>query len=150
MLFALSRHSSASQQRRRYTKPLNLLKVEDPPAAGSLLTTLAEPPPQPSGMLRTWSGRQPSPRSCQAIANNVEAEALAVLAEEFELRTAVVINEVNILVRLGRIAGLNNVVRLTRNDDSGHAKHADNLPLAGPKVNKYLTVPLCFVSVFTS
>ena len=30
---------------------------------GSLRTTLVEPPSQPSGMLRTWSGGQPSPRS---------------------------------------------------------------------------------------
>ncbi len=33
----------------------------------------------------------------QAIAKYVEAEALAVLAEKFALRTAVVINEENIL-----------------------------------------------------
>ncbi len=71
----------------------------------------------------------------QVIALCVEAEALAVLAEEFEVRTAVLINEENILVRLWRIAALNNVVRPTRNDDSGHARHADNLPLAGRKVN---------------
>ncbi|MCH7721597.1 MAG: hypothetical protein IH988_11530, partial [Planctomycetes bacterium] len=51
-----------------------------------------------------------------------------MLAEEFEVRTAVVINEENILTV---VAALNNVVRLTRNDDSGHARHADNLPLAG-------------------
>ena len=67
------------------------------------------------------------------LAKYVEAEALAVLAEEFEVRTAVVINEENILTV---VAALNNVVRLTRNDDSGHARHADNLPLAGRKVNK--------------
>ncbi len=72
----------------------------------------------------------------QAIAKYVEAEARAVLAEEFEVRTAVVLNQENILVRLWRIAALNNVVRLTRNDDSGHARHADNLPFAGRKVNK--------------
>ncbi|MCH8806269.1 MAG: hypothetical protein IH986_09300 [Planctomycetes bacterium] len=76
----------------------------------------------------------------QAIAKYVElvdpacwAEALAVLAEEFEVRTAVVINEENILTV---VAALNNVVRLTRNDDSGHARHAQNLPLAGRKGNK--------------
>ncbi len=63
----------------------------------------------------------------------VEAEALAVLAEEFEVRTAVVINEENILTV---VAALNNVVRLTRNDDSGHARHPDNLPLAGRRVNQ--------------
>ena len=78
----------------------------------------------------------------QAMADCVEAEALAVLAEEFALRTAVVINEEDILVRLWRIAALNNVVRLTRIDDSGHARHADNLPIAGRKVNKQVTVPL--------
>ena len=72
----------------------------------------------------------------QAIAKYVEAQALAVLAEEFEVRTAAVINDENIPVRLWRIAALNNVVLLTRNDDSGHARHADNLPLAGRKVNK--------------
>ncbi|MCZ6653587.1 MAG: hypothetical protein O7D91_11235 [Planctomycetota bacterium] len=55
---------------------------------------------------------------------------------EFEVRTAVVINEENILIRLWRIAALNNVVRQTRNDDSGHARHAHNLPLAGRKVNQ--------------
>ena len=55
------------------------------------------------------------------------------LAEEFEVRTAVVINEENILIRLWRIAVLNNEVRLPRNDDSGHAKDTENLPLAGRK-----------------
>ena len=35
MLFALSRHSSASQQRRRYTKPLNPLKDHLPQTSGS-------------------------------------------------------------------------------------------------------------------
>ncbi len=33
-------------------------------------------------------------------------------------------------------AALNNVARLTRNDDSSHARYADNLPLASRKVNK--------------
>ncbi len=59
-----------------------------------------------------------------------------MLAEEFEVRTAVVINEGNILIRLWRIAALNNVVRLTRNEYSGHARHTHNLPLAGRKVNQ--------------
>ncbi len=59
-----------------------------------------------------------------------------VLAVEFEVRTGDVINEENILIRLWRIAALNNEVRLTRNDDSGHARQADNLPLAGRKSNK--------------
>ncbi len=75
-------------------------------------------------------------RAQQAIAGCVEAEARAVLAEKFEVRTAVVINQENILVRLWRIAALNNVVRLTRNDYPGHARHAHNLPLAGRKVSK--------------
>ena len=66
----------------------------------------------------------------QAMAKCVDAEALA---EEFEVRTALVINEENIQTV---VAALNNVVRLTRNDDSGHARHADNLPLAGRKMNK--------------
>ena len=44
----------------------------------------------------------------QAIGGYVEADALAVLAEEFDLRTAVVINEENILTV---VAALNNVVR---------------------------------------
>ncbi|MCH7720669.1 MAG: hypothetical protein IH988_06720 [Planctomycetes bacterium] len=57
--------------------------------------------------------------------------------------TAVVIDEENILLRLWRIAGLNNVVRLTRNDDSAHARHAGNLPLAARKVKKWMTVALC-------
>ncbi len=72
----------------------------------------------------------------QATADCVEAEAMSILAEEFDLHTAVVVNEENILVRQWRITALNNAVRLTRNDDSGHARHADNLPLAGRKVNK--------------
>ena len=54
-------------------------------------------------------------------------------AEEFEVRTAVVVSEQNILTV---VAALNNLLRLTRNDDSGHARHADKLPLAGRKVNK--------------
>ncbi len=69
----------------------------------------------------------------RAIALFVEAEALAVLAEEFEVRTVVVVNEKNIL-RV--VAALNNVVRLTRNDDSGHARHGGSLPLTSRKVNK--------------
>ena len=56
-----------------------------------------------------------------------------MLAAESELRTAVVINEENILTV---VAALNNVVRQTRNDDSGHARHADNLLLTGQEVNK--------------
>ncbi len=59
-----------------------------------------------------------------------------VLAEEFEVRTGDVINEKDTLIRLWRIAALNNVVRLTRNEDSGHVRHADNRPLAGRKVTK--------------
>lgn len=59
-----------------------------------------------------------------------------MLAQEFELRSAVVVNEENILVRVWRIAALNNVAWLPRNDHSGHSRHADNLPLAGRKVNK--------------
>ncbi len=74
----------------------------------------------------------------QAIAKYVDAEALAALAEEFEVRTAVVITEENILTV---VAALNNVVRLTRNDHSGHARYPDNPPLAGRKVNKHVTVP---------
>ena len=76
----------------------------------------------------------------QAIADCVElvdpacwAEALAMLAEQFEVRTPVVIHEENILTV---VAALNNLVRLTRNDNSGHARHADNLPLAVGKVRK--------------
>ena len=72
----------------------------------------------------------------QAIAKYVEAEALAVPAEEFEVPTAAVIIEENILIRLWRIAALNNVLRLTCNDDSGRARHADNLSLAGGNVNE--------------
>ncbi len=74
------------------------------------------------------SSRRSPPK--RAIAKQVEAESLAVLAEEFEVRTEFVINEENIL-RV--VTALNNVVRLTRNDDSGHTRHADNLPLAGRK-----------------
>ena len=59
-----------------------------------------------------------------------------VLAKEFEVRTGDVINEKDNLIRLWRIAALNNVVRLTRNDDSCHARRAASLPLAGRKVTK--------------
>ncbi len=59
-----------------------------------------------------------------------------VRAEGFEPRTPVVINEENIRVRLWRIATRSHVVRLTRNDDSGHARHAHNRPLASRKVNQ--------------
>ena len=69
----------------------------------------------------------------QAIASCVEATALALLAEEFELRTAVVINEENILTV---VAAPNNVVRLTRNGDSARARQADKLLLAARKVNR--------------
>jgi hypothetical protein len=70
----------------------------------------------------------------QAIAKYVEAEALAVLAAKFEVRMAVVINEENILTV---VAALNNVVRLTLNDDSGHARQADDLPSpAGKSINR--------------
>ena len=67
------------------------------------------------------------------FAGCVEAEAPAVLAEECEVRTAVVVNDENTLTI---VAALNNVVRLPRNDDSGHARHADNPPFAGRKVIK--------------
>ena len=46
-----------------------------------------------------------------------------MLAEEFEVRTPVVINEEDILTVM---AAPNNAVWLTRNDDSDHAAHADN------------------------
>lgn len=72
----------------------------------------------------------------QAKALGVEAQSLAVLTKKFEVRTAVVINEENILVRLWRLAALDNVVRLTPNDDSGHLRHPDNPPLARRIVNK--------------
>ena len=58
------------------------------------------------------------------------ASALAPLAA---VRMAVVINEENTLTVA---AALNNVVRLTRNDDYGPARHADNRPLDGRTVNK--------------
>ncbi len=79
-------------------------------------------------MLQSQRPPQMDVVGCQAISDCLEAEALGVLAEEFEVRTVVVINEENILVRLWRIAALNTVVRLTRTDDSGHVRHADNLP----------------------
>ena len=59
----------------------------------------------------------------QAIDSCVKAEALAVLAEEFELGTAVVINEENILTFA---AALNDVALVTLNDDSADARYADN------------------------
>ena len=63
-----------------------------------------------------------------------------MLAEEFEARAAVVINEENILTV---VAVLKNVVRLTLNDNSGHTTCARNLPLAGRRVNQRVTVSLC-------
>ena len=78
--------------------------------------------------------------SCRSISvasaayrQSTNPSAATVLAEELEVGTAVVINEENILTIL---ATLNNVMRLTRNDDSGHARHGDNLPFADRKVNK--------------
>lgn len=59
-----------------------------------------------------------------------------MLTKEFEVRTAVVIHEENILIRLRRIAALNHVVRPTRNDDPGHARHDDNLLHPCRKVNE--------------
>ena len=89
------------------------------------------------GTRRLWqkgTGSEPNdPHPAgQATAGRVEAEALAVLAEEFEGRTALAINEENALTVA---AALNNVLRLTRNDDSGHARHADNRPLTRRKAN---------------
>ncbi len=52
------------------------------------------------------------------------------------MRTAVVINEENTLVRVSRIAALNTVARLTRTDDSGHARYTDTLPLPGRTANE--------------
>jgi hypothetical protein len=68
----------------------------------------------------------------EAIAEYAKAEALAVLTEEFEIRTAVVVNEENVLVV---VAALNHMVRLTRYDDSGYARHTENLHHAGRDVN---------------
>ncbi len=62
------------------------------------------------------------------------------LAPVAVLRTALVINEEN---TLKVVAAPNNVVRLTRNNESGHARHAPNPPLAGRKVNELVTVPFC-------
>ena len=80
------------------------------------------------------AARAPIPVSFSAHKSIIGHSPL--LAEEFEVRTGVVINEGNILVRLWRIAALNHVVRMTRNDDSGHARHADNLLRVGRKANK--------------
>ena len=55
-----------------------------------------------------------------------------MLADEFEERAAVVINEENIPTV---VAALNNAVRLPRNDVSDNSRHADNLPLAANKLN---------------
>lgn len=79
----------------------------------------------------------------QAIAKYVEAEALEVLAEGFAVRTAVVINDENTLML---VAAQNNELRRTRSDDPGHARHADNLSLAGRKVSQYVTVPFATAS----
>lgn len=77
-----------------------------------------------------------------AIAKCVEAEALAV---EFELRTAIVIYEENNLIRLWWIVALNIELRLIRNGDPRQPKQADNLPLAGRKVNKLVAAPICSI-----
>lgn len=75
----------------------------------------------------------------------MEAQALAVLAEEFEVRAAVALNEEDILVRLWPIAALKNAVRLTRSDDSGHARQLDNYPSPAEKSMKrfLFPFPLC-------
>ncbi len=74
-----------------------------------------------------------------------------MLAEEFEIRTAAVFSEENILT-VG--AALHNVVRLTRNDASGHARYANNAPLAGRKAIKSVTMSLFIsfivISLFSS
>ncbi len=85
---------------------------------------------------RILRGRRPHEMDVvghQAIAKYVEAEAFAVLPEEFEVRTAVVIDEEDLLTV---VAALNHMVQLTRNDDSGHARHAASLPGTGPRVTK--------------
>ena len=54
----------------------------------------------------------------------------------FDVRTAIVITEENILTV---VSAPNSVVLLLRTDDSGHAKGACDLPLAGRKVNNSVT-----------
>ena len=61
----------------------------------------------------------------RATAMHVEADAIELLAEEFEIRTAVVINQENFLTI---VAPPSNVARLTRSDDPGRARHVDNPP----------------------
>ncbi len=61
------------------------------------------------------------------------AERVPVLAEEFDLRTAVVLNEKNILTV---VPALNKRCAVTRNDVSGHPRHAANPLLAGREVNE--------------
>ena len=68
----------------------------------------------------------------EAIAQYAKAEALAVVTEEFEIRTTVVVNEENILAV---VAALNHMVRLSRYDNSGYARHTENLHHAGRYVN---------------
>ena len=70
----------------------------------------------------------------QARAKYVEAVAIAVLAEGFEVRTAVVINQNDIPTV---VAALNNVVRLTRNDDPGQRCIPTTYPRpAGKSMNR--------------
>lgn len=73
------------------------------------------------------------PTSHRAIAKYLEVAAGTGLAEELDVRAAVVINKENIPMA---VAVLNNVVRPTPNDDSGYARYADNLPLAGRNASK--------------
>ncbi len=71
-----------------------------------------------------------------AIEQGRRMAAIRMVRHRYRMSLAlhqVVINEENIPTL---VTAQNNVVRLTRNDDSGHARHADNLPLAGRKVNK--------------
>ena len=86
---------------------------------------------------RRLTQRPPHATLIQAARKNpVPPEVSVTPVQPIDILAAVVINEENILVRLWRIAALHNVGRLTRNDDSGHARHAHNLPLTGRKVNK--------------
>jgi hypothetical protein len=67
----------------------------------------------------------------EAIAQYAKAEPRAVVTEEFEVSTTVVVNEENILAV---VAALNHMVRPTRYDDSSYARHTEDLHHVSEKV----------------
>ena len=75
----------------------------------------------------------------QAVAQHLEAEPLGVFAKQFEVDTAIVVDEENILAV---IPSLHDVVRLTGDDNSSDARHAAALRGSRQPVKKQVTVPI--------